>query len=49
MEIKIDKRVALYARAVVKGERTLESIGNAIVRAEVAKAVAKLQQEKKGE
>lgn len=43
MEIKIDKRVALYARAVVKGERTLESIKNPIIRAEVARLVEELR------
>ena len=49
MTLNYDKRAALYARAVVKGERTLESIKNPIIRAEVTRLVEELQQEKKGE
>ena len=45
MTLNYDKRVALYARAVLKGERTLESIRNPIIRAAVAAAVAKANKE----
>ena len=34
-----DKRAVLYARAVTKGERTLESIKNPTIRAEVDRLV----------
>lgn len=43
MTINYDKRAALYARAVVKGERTLASIKNPIIRAEVARLVEELR------
>ena len=43
MPLNYDKRAALYARAVVKGERTLESIKNPIIRAEVARLVEELR------